>query len=303
MVKTLSLDPSAIAIATTTLYAKWYKGKRQSTKHTDKVRGDLALKFIKDASDKGLHVVVVDGKSAKTFHKEISSIPNIVVLKRIGEKRSPTRRQAIKAASKISGVKVIVLTEPEKTSLLLYLHLVMLPLLRDEADVVIPKREHKHFFRSYPRYMYNSEIEGNSFYNEALKSYGFLEQEKENLDLFFGPRVFQNKKSIISLFMKKYYINPSGLSVPSEYFDTEQYSNTLFFPIVLALKKKLRVQSVTIPFMYPKEQKENEEKGARELFIDKRKAQRLSILVELLYFISYLSKNRNSRVKALRKKK
>lgn len=36
-------NPTPLAIAATTSYPKWYRGKLRSIKHTDKVRGDLAL--------------------------------------------------------------------------------------------------------------------------------------------------------------------------------------------------------------------------------------------------------------------
>ena len=56
---------------------------------------------------------------------------------------------------------------------------------------------------------------------------------------------------------------------------------------------------LALPFVYPKIQKENEEKGARELFLEKRRSQRLGLLVELLHFISYLEKNKGSGLKRI----
>ena len=99
--------------------------------------------------------------------------------------------------------------------------------------------------------------------------------------------------------MKRYHINTHNLSFPSTYFDLEELSNAQFFPIILALKQRMRVLSVNVPFEYPKIQKENEEKGARELFLEKRKAQRLSLIVEMFHFLSYLDKNPGSRLKTL----
>lgn len=64
----------------------------------------------------------------------------------------------------------------------------------------------------------------------------------------------------------------------------------------------MTVKSVEVPFSYPVLQKENETNGDRELFLEKRKAQKLALLVELMHFISYLEKNPNSGVKLIKNK-
>ena len=118
MPRNTQFDPKSVAIAVATYYPKWYKGRLRSVKHTDKVRGDLALEFVKTAKKLGYQIVVVNGKAPRTFYKELHNIGNITILRRRGKKRSPAKRQAVKAASKLVGVKVIVLSEPEKVSLL-----------------------------------------------------------------------------------------------------------------------------------------------------------------------------------------
>ncbi len=286
-----------IAIASSTYYPKWYRGKLRSVKHTDKIRGDLAIEFCEKALSLGCKLVIVDGKSSKTFIKELFKMDKIQIFKRRSPKRSPARRLAIKTASKVLDVKVIVLTEPEKISLLNFLPQITRALFKNEADIVVPKREDKLFKSTYPSYMHESEIEANKLYNEALRSQGLLSLKNEDLDMFFGPRIFINNKKVISLFMKRFIINPEKLMHFSEYLDPEEYSNTLFFSVVLALKKKLRIKSITIFFEYPKIQKENEEKMANELFIEKRKAQRLGILLDLVYLIGFIKNESASRIK------
>jgi len=110
-------------------------------------------------------------------------------------------------------------------------------------------------------------------------------------DMFFGPKAFYNTAKIKSLFMKKYSFKIEKSSAKPGFFDLEDYSNSLYFPVVLALLKGYKVKSVEIPFKYPKIQKENEEKGSRNLFIEKRENQRLSLIIELIYFITSLRKN------------
>jgi len=111
-----SFSPSSIAIATITHYPKWYKGKLRSIKNVDKVRGDLAIEFVSLALKKGYRIVVIDGESTKTFRSALHSLRGIIMFQRKMPKRSPARRQAIKKASEIPGVKIIIMCEPEKIS-------------------------------------------------------------------------------------------------------------------------------------------------------------------------------------------
>lgn len=296
-----SFSPACVAFAAITYYPKWYSGRLRSIKHTDKVRGDLAVEFCKKARESGYHVVIVDGKSTSTFVKAIKAIPGVRLVRRRAIKRSPNKRQALKLASEIPGVKVIIQTEAEKVSIVTdCVDLMAEPILRNDADIVVPKRKRELFESTYPGYMYDSESEGNKLYNEGLRAYGLLTSAHDDLDLFFGPRAIKNDLKVLSLYMKRYHIDTHNLSFPSTYFDLEELSNAQFFPIILALKKKMKVVGVMVPFSYPKLQKENEEKGERELFLEKRKAQRLSLIVEMLHFLSYLDKNPGSRLKTIK---
>jgi hypothetical protein len=266
-------NPQQIAFASITYFPKWYHGSLRSISHTDKIRGDLAIEFLQKASRLGYQVVVVDGNSSKSFKNALSALTNITVIKRRSHKRSPGKRQAFQAASKLPNVKVIISTEAEKTSLIDYVHEIVKPLLENTIDIVIPKRENSFFKSNYPDYMYESEVEGNRLYNELLKLHNLLPENTEPLDMFFGPRAFRNDKKILMLFLQKFSF---------------KIANTIFYPVVLALQKKLRIGSVEIPFVYPTLQKENESVGARDHFVEKRNAQRLGLLVELMYFLNYM---------------
>jgi len=304
IIRNMSIDkfnPSSVAIAMTTYYPKWYRGKLRSIKHTDKIRGDLALKSIQRAAKLDYQVVVADGKSSRSFRKALSLIPCSKLIMRRPVKSSAAKRKAIRITAKLPNVKVIVLTEPEKVSLIKdFIPKIVEPILTDNVDIVVPKRNLQLFKSTYPGYQYESEIEANNLYNENLKSNNLM-GDKEEFDWFFGPKAFRNDPKIISLFMKRYSIAYDNFSLPKDYFDPENYSNILFFPIIQALKKGLKVKSVEVPFNYPVLQKENEGTGDRELFMEKRKSQRLGLLVELMHFISYLEKNPNSGVKLIKR--
>lgn len=295
----IGIDPKKIGIAVITSYPRWYRGKLQSLKHTDKVRGDLALDFARQAYNTGFHIVIADSKSSKTFLRELTAIPLIHLIKRRSSESGKGKRMALDKVSKIPGVEIILLTEPEKISLLTEcIRQIAEPLLKDKADIVVPKREEELFRSTYPRYMYESEMEGNKIYHEALSSNNIISQNSTPLDMFFGPKAFKNNKKILTLFKRKYIF--SGLSILDKLYDPDNYSSVLFFPIINALKKKLKVANLEVPFRYPRIQKENEDIGARDLFIEKRNAQRMSILIDLMHFLSYLNKKKSSCMKAIK---
>jgi len=293
-------SPHAIAIVATTSYPKWYRGKLRSIKDIDKIRGDLAIEFAIKSTKNGYRLVVADWHSPKTFRKELSSISNVILIRRRSPKRSPSKRQALLRATKLSDIKVIILTEPEKVSLVQEcIPLIAKPILNGEADIVVPKRNDTLFKETYPAYQYESEVEGNRTYNEELKSHKLIDISENDFDMFFGPRAFSNDRKIVRLFMRRYRFSIAHASFPSWYFDAEELSNTNFFPVVSALRRGLKVKSVEVPFKYPNAQKQNEEK-LDDLFLEKRKAQRIGLIVELLHFVAYLEKYRGIRVKASR---
>lgn len=291
-------DPKKIGFAVITSYPKWYRGRLKSIKHTDKVRGDLALEFIQKAAIAGYHIVVSDGKSTKTFRRDLETIPGAIILKRKTKASGEAKRNAISKVTKISSVEVIVLTEPEKIGIVTNcLHDIVRPILEDKADIVIPRRNDELFRLTHPLYMYESERELNSIYNEALRSNNMLPENLQNLDSCFGPRVFRNEKKFVKLFKRKYHFSSNFLL--EKLYNPDVYSNVLFFPIVNALRKKLRVEVIEVSFSYPRLQKENEDVGQREAFIAKRNLQRVSILTDLMHFLSFIKKNKNSRVRLL----
>lgn len=280
------LKTSQAAFAVITYYPKWHLGNIRSLADTDKIRGDLALEFLKKATDLGYQVVVVDGKSSKSFRRELKKFPNVRSTGRNGFKRSPAKRRAFKIASQLPDIKVIIATEAEKISLIDCVPEIIKPILEGKADIVIPGREDKLFKETYPDYMYKSEVEGNKLYLDKLSEYGF--KVDPNLDLFFGPRAFSNSPKTLGLFLKKSFSGLNSKQSDNQYFDPEEYANAQFFPIVYAYQKKLRVMPVEVPFVYPKIQKDNEMRGAKSRFEEKRKAQRLGILLELMHLLNYL---------------
>ncbi len=295
-------NTSEIAVVGITYLPKWYAGKLKSIKHTDKIRGDLVLYAARYAVGIGYRVVLVDGGSAKTLVASLKKIPGIKIFQSKVPRRSPNRRRAIFEASKIEGIKAIVMTEIEKVSLITdCINLITSPILHGDADIVIPKRDDALFRKSYPDYMYESEVEGNLLYNEELRANGLLSAHQEDLDVFFGARVMRNNPKMLKFLLSQYVSHPFNSLLEHKLFNVEEYSNAQFFPVVKGLVKGLNVVSVTVPFVYPEKQKENELIGEKELFVIKRRYQRLTIIIELMHFLGYLAHKNNRKIK-LRKK-
>lgn len=281
----MSINPKEIAFAVITYYPKWYNGNLRSLSETDKIRGDLALKFIQKIVSKGFRLVIVDGKSSKSFRRQLVKYKDgVKIIKRRVIEASPSKRQAFNAASKFSHVKVIIATEPEKISIIDYVTELTKPVFMNEVEVVVPKRDDKLFKKTYPDYMYESEVEGNKIYNQQLRIHHLLDEDAEDFDMFFGPKVFINSPKILNIFKKNYL---KSLKTIGDYFNPEKYSNTVYFPVVVALKKGYKVKSLKVPFRYPKLQKLNESIGARNFFMEKRRNQKLAVLLELMYLLTY----------------
>lgn len=292
-----NIHPSSVALVGITFQPKWYKGPLKSIKHTDKIRGDIILYSARFAAGVGYRVVIVDGSSAKTFVSELKKINGLKLFQSKIPKRSPNRRKAIFEASKIAGVRAIVMTEIEKVSLITdCLEMIVAPIFHDQADLVVPKREETLFKKTYPDYMFESEMEGNLLYCEQLRSSGILSPHEPDLDVFFGARVFRNDKKLLKFLLSHYESNPFNTLLEHKLFDVEEYSNSQFFPVVKALVKGLKVVSVTVPFQYPQKQKENEENGAKDYFILKRRYQKLTILIELMHFLGYLGNKKARKI-------
>lgn len=282
------MNHQEIAIATNTFYSNWYEGELLDSSDSDKVRGDLALHFFYFACNLGYKVVVVDGESSESFRKKLESFP-MIVIQRPDAKRSVARRLAIETSSKLFGIKVIVLIEPEKVSFVTHcMNAAVEPILNNQCDLVLAKREKELFIKTYPAFQYDSESEANIFINELYRTYGLLSFSKTEPDMIFGPRIIKNSPSVVACFMKKYVLTSDTFSISSEFIDPEQVLNTMFIPIILGEKQGLNIQNVTVPFTYPVLQKQNEEVAGKQSFIEKRKNQKIGIIIGLIHFLRFL---------------
>ncbi len=270
--------PEKVAIATTTSYKNWPDDE------SDRIRGNLALQSIDNALARGFHVCIVDGGSSEAFHRELQQ-RKIVFENERERGMSASRRQVFTLAENQPGAEVICWMEPEKLSLLtddLFAQAAE-PILRGDADVIVPARTEESW-QTYPTYQQDSEKRANTHLNGLLRTRGLLTSEEDDLDLFFGPRIYANRPEVRELFhrqfAKKEKITKSTLH---KIVDPERYSDATFFPIANALQKGLRVESVSIEYRHPPKQTAFEE-GNSDLD-RKRDAQRRTIVTEMIHLL------------------
>lgn len=295
-------QPEAVAIVLLTRYLGWYPGELKNIGDTDKVRGDLALESIRAGVETGYNLIISDAGSNQEFLGQLSGLP-VTILDRQAGSRGVGRRQGFSAASRINGVEAIMRTEPEKVELIKeFVPNLMVSLINNEADIVVPKRNQELFKGSYPAYMYKSEVDAMEKYNKLLRRFRLLPQD-EYLDLFFGPIAFRNTPEIIELFMHKFEFTKYSEVGIRKYPQPDEFSDAQTFPILEALHKGFRVRSIEINFVYPQIQKENEESiemGSEVAFRDKRRGQKWGFLDEAIHFIRYL-RNPNDPKSGLRR--
>ena len=142
---------------------------------------------------------MVDGGSSEAFKAELAGM-KISLLPELERGMSSGRQQAFAETAKLEGVKVICWIEPEKVSVIRdCLPEAVLPILNDEADIVVPKRIDSSF-EKYPEYQVKYEQKANRLWNDILRARGLLAEDSEDLDVWFGPKFFINNPELVKLF-------------------------------------------------------------------------------------------------------
>lgn len=286
-------DPKSIAIATGTFYPSWYEGNAKEPLSADKLRGDLALQTFKLAQQQGFNAVVVDGGSSDAFKNAMEQNNIYFEMQKERGGQGPARRQGLEYAENTKGVKVICETEPEKISIVTdCIRIASFPILNNQADIVVPKRNEESF-STYPKYQAEQEQKSNELYNKILRSHGLLKQNDPDLDFWIGSRFIANKPEVTELFKVVYNYQKDNTALDKR-INTEMYSNPLFFPVVAALHKGLRVKSIEIPYKHPQAQTSFEE--GNQGFDRRRNIQRRTITTELVNFIRYLEGSPKTRL-------
>lgn len=279
------LDPKSVVIATSTWYPNWTEKENSELNPSVALRGRLALETIKQSTEKGYQVIIVDGGSGEEFVNRASEL-GAIVLSQTDKGMSPGRRQTFREASKLEGCKIICWLEPEKISIVSECLLEALkPILSGDADIVIPKRTEEGF-ATYPDYQVKYEKMMNTKWNKLIKKYGLLSKEDEELDVCLGPRFFRNDLKLVSLFLARYEFDKESPQFLKD-IKPEDWSNATFLPIAAALYEGYKVKSVIVPYHHPPEQTmlEKDDKQFRK----KRVYQLKSIIATTSEFLKLVS--------------
>ncbi len=209
--------PQRIAVVTTTQYQS-----------IEDIRFKLAAKTMRDVYRyTGQRPIVVDGSPEKIREQLQRAGGSIFEQYPDSTTMGATRRQAIEIAM-LQQAEVIVWMEPEKCTLTRYIPELVKRLMLAEASILIPRRQS---LDSYPPYQAVKELEGNSAVAEFTS--------RPDLDLWFGPRVFDRRGA-------KYFLDYQG--------ENGDRWESIFIPVLQALKAGEKVASHTVDYIHPPEQ-------------------------------------------------
>ncbi|MBL7148070.1 MAG: glycosyltransferase [Nanoarchaeota archaeon] len=211
-----------ITIATTTFY--------NPNLEDDIHRAKIAKNSIRTANNLGYEIVIVDGGSSEELLKEFEKY-GARVYSQTSKGMGKSRRQAIREAYNI-GREVVAWAEPEKESYISQIVKTAEPIIKDSADLVVPKRKS---LESYPAAQQYAEPLGNLFWKD-LTGY--------DLDMWFGPRTWKKEIS-------DYFLNYNG-----EYGDLW---DSIFIPVMNAIIDGKKIISINVEYTHPKKQTEMEE--------------------------------------------
>jgi hypothetical protein len=304
-------NPKSVAVVSTSFYPKYGMGGAE----LDNVRASVMIDMAQAVQDRGYRMVVVDGGSPTRFTNKLKDL-GVTVLLEDATGMAASRRQVINAGSALGGIKIIAWSE-EKPSVFRDNDPSVLfgPLIRNEADIVIPDRGEDGRSTYLPQQR-NWEERGNSSLHRILMHYGLVRADSQQLDMWSGPRIFRNEPGIIEIFNRIYtYERVSPEDIYTKRVDgvsqthkrkvdkaqkiqasinPERWSNSIFLPIINALWNGYRVASVPIQYVHSKEMNTSEMNNLT--MEDKRVTQYVDIIHSSIHLIHQLRANPFSRI-------
>ena len=242
-----------VVLATTTFYG----GQNE-------LRFWLASDFVKAAVDAGYEVAILDGSPDPSIAKHFFAL-GTHVFRQTAKGMGPGRRELfriIRVIKKINGLgrmnerTVVLWTEPEKVDVVRLIPEIVAPIVRGEADIVVPYRNDELFRATYPPFQYQSEMWADSVWSQVTGLRG---------GPMFGPVAFDIRHAHI-------FANAD----PRRYGLTDLHDRYVQHLAPLeAIRRGLRVQTVEVDFRYPAEQKAEEEGVADPAKLTEMLAKRL----------------------------
>lgn len=238
----MAYDPKAVAVLTTSYY--------RDPLGVDGTRFGLGRKLVVKANGAGHTALIVEGSlmdiPAYAYRGE-----GAIVVSETSHGIGPSRRQLFTAAGDLpSSIRAFLWTEIEKEGLIQFMPVIAEPLLADEADIVMLQRKS---LESYPAFRAETESIADRIFQEVTGIW--------NASPMFGPVAFNRRA--LPLFAN---CNPKVL-----FGGYDTYIQHV--PSIYAKTRGLRVAVVTVDFIYPPEQKAEEESTLTEAMRMKRLSQ------------------------------
>lgn len=231
-----------INILTTTFY-----------KSRSETRFHLACQLIGNAVGAGYDILVADGSPDPAIGQALKKI-GANVHPRTVQDRGGSRRELFRLAVNANDggqPGIFFWTEPEKVDLIRSIPIIVAPIERNEADIVVPSRTERSW-GSYPGFQVVSEQKANATY---------LEVTGKPFDPMFGPVAFSSKVA-----------EHFAVCDPAEQFGATDGYIQHFAPLT-AMTEGYKVVSVPVDFYYPLAQRVEEESGLRDEMLKKREWQ------------------------------
>lgn len=224
-------------------------------KSLGELRFRLAEATILAARSYGLDIVMVDGSPDPAIPARFREL-GAQVFPELHRGMGPCKRQATFHAAEVAGTDgVIFWIEAEKHNMIRFTDAVMAPIQPGQADIVIPNRTQASW-DSYPEFQRTTEQQANRAYREA---FGW------DFDVMFGPVAY--RASLARHFL---LLRPDDFGLPDTYIH--------HYGPPSAIAGGGMVTSFPVNFIYPPEQRQEEETTLSEAIKAKRIQQRDSLI-------------------------
>ena len=238
------------------------------SKSIDEVRFKLAYDFFLKALRKAqanpsdFEVVLVDASPDAAVQKKFREFEKLGLyyFRQLGHGMGPQRRQLFRHVATIARKQglteyIVVWTEPEKVDIVRFIPKIVAPIIKGQADIVIPHRTQASL-KTYPVFQIASEKKANAVYRQATGL---------DIDMMFAVVAWHSR---VHRYFAQCYPEKLGLLPPEKFDNYLQHYAPLH-----ALADGYRLKSVTVDFKYPPAQKRNEETADREAMLKKRQWQ------------------------------
>jgi hypothetical protein len=275
------INPKSVAIASATWNKGWFPGESDGT--ADKVRGDETILMARAIQERGYQMIVVDGGSPPEFLEELRKL-GVVVQAQKEPGLGAGKREAMIAASKLDGVKVITLTE-EKRSLFAdnSPEELFAPILRNGADIIIYGRS-KAAFETLPKEQRKYESLINSKITSKLIKEGLWLSSQGEIDMAFGPVAFRNDESILELFTRVYKFDAEEGNTLHMQVKPDRWANPQYIPRIQAMYDGLNVVKLEVNYEHSEAQRKIEEGDPN--YVTKRLAQYHDVVLSVSHFMA-----------------